>query len=240
MSHHSEPTQAPPPGHWQQGQWQQGQGQWQQGQGQWQPPPPPGPPSGPKAGVWIAVAGGVLVLLLGVFGVTAFAAPGFLVDDDSDDSSSESSDEPRSSEENEGGPGGQPEVPIPPPNASAPEPGEIPPPNAPEEPEEPAEPEAPEAAPAGDAEGFATEYLGLVAAGDAAGVDERMCGADEEWQYEDAVAEGRQLTLSEPRSDATAPGGFLADLIGPEGTIDGRIIVLPDAGGWCVDTLYVF
>ena len=217
------PTQPQPQPQWQQGQWQP-------------PPPPPGPPPGPKAGVWIAVAGGVLVLLLGVFGVTAFAAPGFLVDDDSDDSSSESSDEPRSREVDEGGPGGQPRCAIPPPNASAPE-GEVSPPS---EPDEPDAPDAPEAAPAGDAEAFATEYLGLVAAGDAAGVDERMCGSDEEWQYEDAVGEGRQLTLSEPRADATAPGGILADLTGPEGTVDGRITVLPDAGGWCVDTFYVF
>jgi hypothetical protein len=201
-----------------------------QWQGQWQPPPPPpGRPPGPRAGVWIAVTGGVLVLLLGVFAVTAFAAPGFLVDD-SDDSSSAS--EPRSREEDEGGPGGRPEVPISPPNASAPE-------SEPDDPEEQDEPES--AAPAGDPTGFAQEYLARVAAGDAAGVDEAMCADDQEWQYEEAVSQGRALGLSEPRPDSSAPGGILADLTGPEGTVDGRITVVPDdADGWCVETFYVF
>ena len=181
--------------------------------------------------MWIAVTGGVLVLVLGVFGVTAFAAPGFLVDDDDSDDSSSSS-EPRSREEDKGGPGGQPDVPIPPPNASAPE----------SEPVDPDEPDLPEgAAPAGDPAGFAQDYLARVAAGDAAGVDEAMCADDQEWQYEDAVSEGRVLGLSEPRADDTAPGGLLADLTGPEGTVDGRITVVPDdADGWCIDVFYVF
>ena len=209
----------------------QPQPQWQE---QWQPPPPPPRrPPGPRAGVWIAVTGGVLVLVLAVFAVTAFAAPGFLVDDDSDDSSSSS--EPQSREEDKGGSGGQPEVPIPPPNASAPE-------SDPDEPDEPDAPDLPEAAaPAGDPTGFAQEYLARVAAGDAAGVDEAMCADDQEWQYEDAVSEGRVLGLSEPRADDTAPGGLLADLTGPEGTVDGRITVVPDdADGWCIEVFYVF
>jgi hypothetical protein len=193
-----------------------------------QPPPQLGPPPGPRAGVWIAVVGGVLVLLLGVFAVTAFAAPGFLVDDDSDDSSSES--EPRSREEDDGGEGGQPEVPIPPPNASAPE--------VPEAPEAPEVPEVPEAE--GDPAGFAQEYLARVAAGDSAGVDEAMCAADQEWQYEEAVSAGTALGISGPRADASAPDGIVADLTSSDGAIAGRISVIPDAGGWCVDTFYVF
>ncbi len=209
----------------------QPQPQWQPGQGQWQPPPPPpGRPPGPRAGVWIAVTGGVLVLVLGVFGVTAFAAPGFLVDDDSDDSSRESSSESDDREEDDGPPGQA--IEVPPPNASAPE-------SAPDEPDEPDLPEG--AAPAGDPAGFAQEYLARVAAGDAAGVDEAMCADDQEWQYEDAVSEGRVLGLSEPRPDSSAPGGILADLTGPEGTVDGRITVVPDdADGWCIDVFYVF
>jgi hypothetical protein len=204
----------------------QPQPQWQ---GQWQPPPPPpGPPPGPRAGVWIAVTGCVLVLVLGVFGVTAFAAPGFLVDDDSDDSSRESSSESDEGEEDDGPPGQA--IEVPPPNASTPE-------SAPDEPDLPEG-----AAPAGDPAGFAQEYLARVAAGDAAGVDEAMCADDQEWQYEDAVSEGRVLGLSEPRADDTAPGGLLADLTGPEGSVDGRITVLPDddGGGWCIDVFYVF
>ena len=134
-----------------------------------------------------------------------------------------------------GRPGGQPDVPIPPPNASAPESE----PGSPDEPDPPPLPEG--AAPAGDPAGFAQDYLARVAAGDAAGVDEAMCAADQEWQYEDAVSEGRVLGLSEPRADDTAPGGLLADLTGPEGTVDGRITVVPDdADGWCIDVFYVF
>ena len=217
------------------------QPQWQgQSKGQWQqpPPPPPGPPPGPRAGVWVAVAGGMLVLLLGVLGVTAFAAPGFLVDDDSDDGSSES--EPRSRAEEEGGEGGRPDVPIPPPNANAPE---LPPPSlpgeAPEEPEEPNAPDLPEAA--GDPAGFAEEYLARVAARDAAGVDEAMCATGQEWQYEEAVSEGAALGISGPRADASAPDGILADLTGSDGAVAGRISVVPDDdGGWCVDSFYVF
>lgn len=208
----------------------QPQPQWQ---GLWQqpPPPPPGPPPGPRPGVWIAVAGGVLVLLLGVFGVTAFAAPGFLLDDDSDDSSSES--EPRSRAEDEGGEGGRPEVPIPPPNATAPE---LRPPSLPDAPDVP---EAPESQ--GDPAGLAEEYLARVAAGDSAGVDEAMCAADQEWQYEEAVSAGTALGISGPRADASAPGGIVADLTSPEGAVAGRISVVPDdAGGWCVETFYVF
>jgi hypothetical protein len=172
--------------------------------------------------VWVAVASGVLVLLLGVFGVTAFAAPGFLVDDDSDGGSSES--EPWGREEDEGGEAGQPDVPIPPPNASAPE---LPPPSLTEA--------------AGDPAGFAEEYLARVAARDAAGVDEAMCATGQEWQYEEAVSEGAALGISGPRADASAPDGIVADLTGPDGAVAGRISVVPDdAGGWCVESFYVF
>ena len=160
--------------------------------------------------------------------------PGFLVDDESDDSSSES--QPRSREEDEGGEGGRPDVPIPPPNASAPE---LPPPSLPGEPEEPEAPDPPETE--GGAAGFAEEYLARVAAGDSAGVDEAMCAAGQEWQYEEAVAEGAALGISGPRADAGAPGGIVADLTGSDGAVAGRISVLPqDAGGWCVDSFYVF
>jgi len=206
----------------------------------WGPPPPPPllPPQKPGAGVWIAVAAGVLLVLVGVFAVTAFAAPGFLVDDDSDgDGSSEA--EPASKEEGEQGE--LPDIEIPPPNASPPESGDVPPPSVPDGSDEPEVPDEQDAVPTGDAAGFAEEYLARVAAGDEAGVDESMCSDDQEWQYDTAVSEGRALSLTDPRADASAPGGILADLTGPEGTADGRITVIPDdTGGWCVETFYVF
>lgn len=197
---------------------------------QWGPPPPPPQQPPPRTGWWIGVACAVALLVIGVFAVTAFAAPGFLVDDDSDESSSESSDDKGS----DAGPGGQPEIPIPPPNASDGGSTDEPPPD------EPA-PSEPPPAPTGDPSGFAEEFLTRVAAGDEAGVDEAMCLEDQEWQYEDAVADGRSLTLDDPHGDASAPDGIIGDLVGPEGDVDGRITVLPDDGGsWCIDTFYVF
>ena len=130
-------------------------------------------------------------------------------------------------------------MPIPPPNASAPE-GEVPPPSVPDgSADAPDLPDAPEA-PEGDPVGFAQEYLARVAAGDSAGVDEAMCAADQEWQYEDAVSEGLALGVSNPQQDSSSPDKIVADLNSPEGELAGRISMLPDAGGWCVETFYVF
>jgi hypothetical protein len=185
--------------------------------------------------VWAAVAAGAVLLVIGIFCVAAVAAPGFLVDDDSDDSSSESSDDKGS---DDAGPGGQPEVPIPPPNATDPGSTDVPPPSdESDDPDAPAPPEEP----AGDPSGFAEEFLADVGAGDASAVDESMCLDDQEWQYEDAVGDQTSLSLDDPHADASAPDGIIGDLVGPEGTVDGRITVVPDDGGsWCVDTFYVF
>ena len=203
----------------------------------WGGPPPPPPP--PHTGIWVAVAAGVLVLLVGVFAVTAFAAPGFLVDDDSDDSSASASDDTGDSQEHDEGeagedpPPGAPEIEIPPPNAAPSDPSES------ELPTLPSVPEVPEA-PELDPDGFAENFLAMVADGDAAGVDEAMCAEDQEAQYEDAVGEGLALTTSNPQPDAST-GGILSELVGPEGTLDGRLLVVPDdTSGWCVETFYVF
>ena len=197
----------------------QPQPQWQQGQ--WQPPPPPpGPPPGPRAGVWIAVTGGVLVLFSVSSASPRSQHPGSWSTTTTPTTAPPPAS-PGAARRTRAGPAASPmcrsrrRTPAPrsPRSRSTRTSRTL--------------PDAPEAAPAGDAAGFAQDYLARVAAGDAAGVDEAMCAADQEWQYEDAVSEGRVLGLSEPRADDTAPGGLLADLTGPEGTVDGRITVLP-------------
>lgn len=137
------------------------------------------------------------VVVLVAFFVTALAAPGSLVDDDSD---SEESSQRQGIE-------------VAPTDAS-------------------------EGAPAAES---AEAFLDAVAAGDTATVGSTMCAPGQEWQYQEAVANGLDLTLSEPGPDASAPGGILGELVGPDGELLGRITVLPgDTGAWCVESFYVF
>lgn len=203
----------------------------------WPPPPPPPPPRSPHGTALVVGISAVVLLLLGGLAVTAFVAPGFLVDDS--DSSSADSDTDTGRGGNGDDPGGLPEVDIPPPNSSDldTDPGDVPPPIS--EGDDPGQ--GPEQGSGGTPEEFATGYLSAVAAGDPAAVDGLMCAADQAWQYEDAVAEKRQLTLANAGPDASAPDGILADLYESDGTPEGRITVVPNgAGGWCVESFYVF
>ena len=193
----------------------QPQPQWQ---GQWQPPPPhrdrhPGRGPGVDRGHRRRP-----VLVLGVFGVTAFAAPGFLVDDDDSDDSSSSS-EPRSREEDKGGPGGQPDVPIPPPNASAPE-------------SEPVDRTSRTFPKVRRRPGTPPGSLRTTSRGSPPGCG--RSGRGDVRRRPGVAVRGRGLPgpragAQRTTGDDTAPGGLLADLSGPQGTVDGRIT-------WCRTT----
>lgn len=226
------------------------------GPGNNQPPQAPGwggppPPYGPRNRRPLIIGLILGVLLVGGFAVTAFAAPGFLVDDSED---SKSSDDPTSPGETTGlfgptdislpppshpdvsAPTDLPDVSIPPPNATdlttgLPEitlpSGDLPTGSGPSA--------------DGAAEDFAIEFLSLVEASDSSGVDHLMCESGQEWQYEEAVSAGTSLTLENAAPDASAPGGILGELYFADHTLGGRITVVPsDDGGWCIDSFYTF